>query len=50
MREFRKTERKSFFKKIIIFLLGFLNNTEQSNFGGHYDRMDKRRRKTKFDK
>ena len=50
MREFKKTKRPSILKKIISFLSSFLNNSEHSGFGGHNDRMNKRRRKTKFDK
>lgn len=50
MREFRKTERKSFLEKIIAFLLTLFSNRERSNFSSHYDRMNKRRRKTRFHK
>jgi len=47
MREFRKTPRKSFWRKLWDFIISFAN---AGRIQGHDDRMSKRRRKSRFDK
>lgn len=49
MREFRKTERPSFWKLVWRFISSFFHS-ERGGFSGHNERMSKRRRKTKFDR
>ncbi|MEO0779629.1 MAG: hypothetical protein AAFW73_05400 [Bacteroidota bacterium] len=50
MREFRKTERPPWWKKVLRYLGSLFSITEYQNFGGHEDRMRSRRRKTRFDR
>lgn len=49
MREFGKTERKSFWQKMWNWLKS-LTAHQYGGFSDHNDRMQKRRRKTKFDR
>jgi len=50
MREFGKTPREPYWKQLFKAFLNLFLNTNRGSFGGHYDRMQERRRKTKFDK
>ncbi len=50
MREFKQSKKKSFWGQMISALRSFLAISEQSNFGEHEERMNRRRRKTKFHK
>ncbi len=49
MREFGKTPRESTFVRILKAIFRGLFNSNRGSFGTHYDRMQRRRRKTKFD-
>lgn len=50
MREFGKSKRKPWWKKILHFLGSFISVSETFSSRGHHDRMQSRKRKTKFDK
>lgn len=50
MREFGKTPRPPFWKRILLFFSTFFFNSELNSTSRHHDRIEKRRRKTRFDK
>jgi|GEM_PF-4219137 len=50
MREFGKTPRESTILRILKSILNALFMPRRDSFGSHYDRMQKRRRKNRFDR
>jgi hypothetical protein len=50
MREFGKTPRESTIVRILKAIFRVLFNPNRNSFGSHYDRMQRRRRKTRFDR
>jgi len=50
MREFGKTPRKSLLEKLLAFFKRVFTASDDERLNSHQDRMQSRRRKTKFDR